>query len=100
MLKYLRAREARIKLLYTLNMFRAVQKRLTLELREMGTRDRVMADCIYLSPQEVEAPVDEQPKPSSTSRRNGAPSEAFNESTYSSLYKVDVTGSPLKKSET
>lgn len=50
MVKYLRAREARVKLLYTLNMFRAVQKRLTLELREMGTRDRVMADCFYLSP--------------------------------------------------
>jgi len=97
LLKYLRAREARIKLLYTLNMFRGVQKRLTLEVREMGTRDRVMADCLYLSPQEVDLPKDDQQKSSS---RRGAPkgSEALNQSTYSSLYKIDVTGSPLKGS--
>ena len=52
MLKYLRARDSKIKLLYTLNMFRAVQKRLTVELREMGSRDRVMGDCIFLGPME------------------------------------------------
>ena len=45
MLKYLKARDAKIKLLYTFNVFRAVQKRITLDLREMGTRDRVMGDC-------------------------------------------------------
>ena len=52
MLKYLKAREYKIKLLYTLNAFRAVQKRVTLEMREMGTRDRVMGDCMYLGPME------------------------------------------------
>lgn len=52
MLKYLRVRDAKTKLLYTLNAFRAVQKRVTLEIREMGTRDRVMGDAMFLGPME------------------------------------------------
>ena len=52
MLKYLKARDAKTKLLYTLNAFRAVQKRVTLEMREMGTRDRVMGDAMFLGPME------------------------------------------------
>lgn len=41
----LKARESKTKLLYSLNAFRAIQKRVTLELRELGSRDRVMGDC-------------------------------------------------------
>lgn len=52
MLKYLKVRDAKTKLLYTLNAFRAVQKRVTLEIREMGTRDRVMGDAMFLGPME------------------------------------------------
>jgi hypothetical protein len=51
-LNYLKVRDAKTKLLYTLNAFRAVQKRVTLELREMGTRDRVMGDALFLGPME------------------------------------------------
>ena len=105
MVKYLRAREARVKLLYTLNMFRAVQKRLTLELREMGTRDRVMADCFYLSPQEnlsaSDSQIGSQDEKASTGRKNpGSETNdgpGFHDSTYSQLYKLDVTGSPQKQ---
>jgi len=45
LLQCLDAREQKTKLLYTLNTFRAVQRRLTMELREMGTRDRVLGDA-------------------------------------------------------
>ena len=31
-------------MLYTLNAFRAIQRRITLELRELGTRDRIIGD--------------------------------------------------------
>jgi hypothetical protein len=51
-LKYLKARDSKIKLLYTLNAFRAVQKRLCLELREMGSRDRVLGDSVTVHPME------------------------------------------------
>lgn len=44
MLQTLNAREQKTKLLYTLNAFRAIQRRITLELREMGTRDRILGD--------------------------------------------------------
>jgi hypothetical protein len=54
MLKYLKARDHKLKLLYILNGFRAVQKRITLEMREMGTRDRVMGDSIFLGPVEID----------------------------------------------
>ena len=52
MLKYLKAKEHRLKLLYVLNAFRGIQKRITLEMREMGTRDRVMGDSVYIGPVE------------------------------------------------
>ena len=45
MLRYHRIRDNKIKLLYGLNVFRAIQKRLTLDLREMATRDRILGDC-------------------------------------------------------
>ena len=52
LLTALTARESKTKLLYTLNAFRSIQKRLTLDLRELGTRDRVMGDINYNKPME------------------------------------------------
>lgn len=46
------ARESKTKLLYTLNAFRSIQKRLALDLREFGTRDRVMGDINHSKPME------------------------------------------------
>jgi len=48
----LKAREHKTKLLYTLNAFRSVQKRIALELRELGTRDRVNFDVNIIEPKE------------------------------------------------
>ena len=48
----LKAREHKTKLLYTLNAFRSVQKRIALELRELGTRDRVNFDVNIVEPKE------------------------------------------------
>ena len=55
MLKYLKAKDHRLKLLYILNAFRGIQKRITLEMREMGTRDRVMGDSVYMGPVEKDS---------------------------------------------
>ena len=38
------SRDAKTKLLYSLNYFRSIQKRLMLDLREFGTRERVLGD--------------------------------------------------------
>jgi hypothetical protein len=48
----LKAREHKTKLLYTLNCFRSIQKRIALELRELGSRDRVTFDCNIVKPKE------------------------------------------------
>jgi hypothetical protein len=50
LLQCLRARDFSTKLLYTLNAFRAIQRRLSLELREMGSRDRVLGDADIVNP--------------------------------------------------
>jgi len=52
LLSALSARESKAKLLYTLNAFRSIQKRLALDLRELGTRDRVMGDINTVKPME------------------------------------------------
>ena len=39
--------------MYVLNAFRAIQKRLAIELREMGTRDRILGDVNILGPMET-----------------------------------------------
>ena len=44
----LRLRNSKIKLLHTLNAFRSIQRRLTYDVREMGTRDRVLGDVRFL----------------------------------------------------
>ena len=38
------SRDAKTKILYSLNYFRSIQKRLMLDLREFGTRERVLGD--------------------------------------------------------
>lgn len=40
----MQSRDNKIKLLYGLNYFRSIQKRLMLDLREFGTRERVLGD--------------------------------------------------------
>lgn len=45
-LRYMNSREAKTKILYALNYFRSIQKRLMLDLREFGTRERVLGDVI------------------------------------------------------
>ena len=47
------SREQKIKLLYTLNAFRSIQKRVALELRELTTRDRVNFDSQNIPPGEL-----------------------------------------------
>lgn len=51
----LNARENKTKLLHILNAFRAIQRRLALELREMGTRDRVLGEAELIRPMEGRA---------------------------------------------
>ena len=53
LLRHLRSRDTKIKLLHTLNYFRSVQKRLTLDLREFATRDRVMGNMEYVLPKDA-----------------------------------------------
>lgn len=43
-LRYMESRDNKIKILYCLNYFRSIQKRLMLDLREFGTRERVLGD--------------------------------------------------------
>ena len=43
-MSHLKAKERKVTLLYVLNAFRSVQKQLALEMRELGTRDRVTGD--------------------------------------------------------
>lgn len=40
------SRDCKTKILYSLNYFRAIQKRLMMDLREVGTRERVLGDVI------------------------------------------------------
>lgn len=54
------ARDKKNQLLYTLNAFRSIQKRLTLELREFGSRDRVMGDCNIIRPNEKQNVVKDE----------------------------------------
>ena len=43
-LRHMKSRDYKTQLLYALNYFRAVQKRLMLDLREFGTRERIAGD--------------------------------------------------------
>lgn len=46
-LRCMASRDNKTKILYMLNYFRAVQKRLMLDLREFGTRERVLGDVAH-----------------------------------------------------
>ena len=45
-LRYMNSRDAKSKILYSLNYFRSIQKRLNIDLREFGTCERVLGDII------------------------------------------------------
>ncbi len=45
-LRQMKSRDYKTKLLYSLNYFRAIQKRLMLDLREFGTRERILGDLV------------------------------------------------------
>ena len=40
-LRYMISRDNKTKILYALNYFRSIQKRISLDLREFGTRERI-----------------------------------------------------------
>lgn len=52
MLRHLKIRDFKTKILYALNYFRSIQKRFTLDLEELYTRDKVVSD------QELKPPTD------------------------------------------
>jgi hypothetical protein len=47
-LRYVKSRDAKTRILYTLNYFRVIQKRLALDLREFASRDRI--DSHFVNP--------------------------------------------------
>jgi hypothetical protein len=51
----MKSRDYKIKLLYCLNFFRSIQKRLMLDLREFGTRERIYGDQVqpFIAPTEA-----------------------------------------------
>jgi len=49
-LRLLKSRDFKIKLLSTLNYFRAVQRTLCNDLRELNSRDRVTGDIDFIGP--------------------------------------------------
>ena len=40
-LRHMRSKDSKTRILYTLNFFRSIQKRISLDLREFGTRERI-----------------------------------------------------------
>jgi hypothetical protein len=60
LLDTLQAREYKIKLMHTLNTFRSIQRRLTFDLREFGTRDRVVGDADYIKPEQKQCAETEE----------------------------------------
>lgn len=55
------SRDAKIKIQYSLNYFRAIQKRLMLDLREFGTRERILGDVSdpFIAPEEADQKITE-----------------------------------------
>lgn len=52
-LRYFKSRQYKKELISALNYYRSVQRRLTLDMLEMGTRDRIMGDCTKVMPNEI-----------------------------------------------
>jgi hypothetical protein len=52
----MQSRDNKTKIIYMMNYFRSIQKRLTLDLREFGTRERVVGDVVdpIKAPEEAE----------------------------------------------
>lgn len=42
----MKSRDFKTQIMYSLNYFRAIQKRLMLDLREFGTRERIIGDLV------------------------------------------------------
>ena len=53
MLRYMKARDFKTKLLNTLNYFREIQKRLTWNMMEMNSRDRINLNWVVNSPKDI-----------------------------------------------
>jgi len=55
-LRYMNSRQAKTNILYCLNYFRSIQKRLMIDLREFGTRERMLGDVVdpYIAPEEAD----------------------------------------------
>jgi hypothetical protein len=66
-LRILKMREMKQKILYGLNYFRSIQRTLALDLREMGTRDRVMGDVDIVLPEEASSNTKSQNRHHATS---------------------------------
>lgn len=49
-MKMLKAREFKIKLLHTLNYFRSIQKRLSLDVSEYYSREKAIGDLEIITP--------------------------------------------------
>jgi hypothetical protein len=50
MLRHLRIRDHKVKIMYALNYYRSVQRRLTFDMHEMSTRDTVLGDQEFKPP--------------------------------------------------
>lgn len=76
-----------------MNAFRAIQKRLAIELREMGTRDRVLGDVNILGPMETskseytEIPESSKLNKGENEEENLKSKGKYTESSYSKLYR-------------
>ena len=49
-MQHLKARDHKIRIVSYLNYFRAIQRRFALDMREFGSRERVMADTEFIPP--------------------------------------------------
>lgn len=45
-LRHMKSRDYKTKMMYSLNYFRAIQKRMMLDLREFATRERILGDLV------------------------------------------------------
>jgi len=50
MLRHLRIRDYKVKIMYALNYYRSIQRRMAFDLHEMSTRDRVLGDQEFKPP--------------------------------------------------
>lgn len=82
--------------MYTLNQFRSIQRRLTLELRELGTRDRVLGDASLVMPMEQKS----ESKVTSTEESDAiselvSPVDQVGVMDQNKPQRIDITDDPL-----